>query len=87
MTALALAMTASSIDRAPLQVQRILLDAAYSPGARRRFDVQDLSQGVEGPAACLDIDPKGEAALPGLAECTDVSSALCWENSRANHRS
>jgi WD40 repeat protein/DNA-binding SARP family transcriptional activator len=71
-TGLALAMTASSIDRAPLQVQRILLDAAYSPGARRRFDVQHLFQGVEGLAMCLDIDPRGESALLGLADGTII---------------
>jgi WD40 repeat protein/DNA-binding SARP family transcriptional activator len=83
-TGLALAMTANSIDQAPLQAQRILLDAAYSPGARRRFGVQGLFQGVEIPVTCLDIDPGGKTALLGLADGT----IILWdmETSQEVHR-
>jgi WD40 repeat protein len=71
-TALALALEANELNAPPVQSRRILLDAAYSPGARQRFEVECLFQGVQGPATSLDISPAADVGLIGLADGTIV---------------
>jgi WD40 repeat protein/DNA-binding SARP family transcriptional activator len=67
-TALALALKANDLDEPPVQSRRVLLDAAYSPGARGGFDVESLFEGVRGPATALDISRAADVALIGLAD-------------------
>jgi WD40 repeat protein len=67
-TGLALAMAANRITDPPREAQRLLLEAAYSPGARWRAQVESLFEGTMGPATALDIGPDGRTALTGLAD-------------------
>jgi WD40 repeat protein/DNA-binding SARP family transcriptional activator len=67
-TALLLAQAANQIADPPLEARRTLMDAAYAPGARRRYEVSSLFQGLRGPATSLAISPDGQSALVGLAE-------------------
>ncbi len=71
-TALVLALAANRIDDPPQESQRALLDAAYAPGARERFEIETLFPGAQGPATSLDISPDGQTALVGLADGTIV---------------
>lgn len=74
-TGLALALLANDIDQPPMRSQRVLMDAAYRPGARRRFEVEKLFDAVEGTASCLDIHPQGHAAILGMAD----GSMVLWD--------
>ncbi|MGW8249009.1 MAG: nSTAND1 domain-containing NTPase [Anaerolineales bacterium] len=67
-TALALAMAANTSDQPPLQAQRVVLDAAYSPGARQYFDVGQLFPDATGPATAIAISPDGNRALIGMMD-------------------
>ena len=67
-TALALALEANRMSKPPREAQRTLLDAAYAPGARQRYEVASLFPGLKGPATSLDISPDGQTALLGLAD-------------------
>lgn len=67
-TALALALVATNIDDPPLLARQTLLDAAYAPGPRRRYDVTALFPGVPGPATALALSPDGQTAYIGLAD-------------------
>jgi WD40 repeat protein/DNA-binding SARP family transcriptional activator len=67
-TGLALALAASRIESPPQEAQRMLLEAAYAPGARWRGEVASLFEGVEGPITALDIGPDGRTVLAGLVD-------------------
>lgn len=73
-TGLALALAANRIEDPPLASQRTLLDSAYAPGPRRRFEVADMFEGVEGPPLSLAISPDGQNALTGLFD----GSIILW---------
>jgi len=66
-TALVLALAANAIAHPPLETQRILLNAAYAPGARSRQPISTLFSGEIGPATCLDYSPDGSQIILGLA--------------------
>lgn len=72
---LALALAAADIRDPPRQAQRVLMDAAYAPGARWRFQAGTLFPGLAGPGTTLDISPDGRAALAGLAD----GSIVVWD--------
>ncbi|MEW5873466.1 MAG: BTAD domain-containing putative transcriptional regulator [Chloroflexota bacterium] len=72
---LVLALAANRIDRPPIEAQRILMQAAYSPGPRQRFEAGQIFPGLEAPITCLVISPNGRQALAGFQ---DGSLAL-WE--------
>lgn len=65
-SALVLAMVANRIERPPLESQRALLEAAYSPGPRTLLAVPEIFKGVEGPPLSVTISPDGRTALTGL---------------------
>jgi WD40 repeat protein/DNA-binding SARP family transcriptional activator len=74
-TALSLALAANQIDDPPREAQRLLLEAAYAPGARWRADVEALFPGVEGPATALEIGADGRTVLAGLED----GSLVVWD--------
>ena len=74
-TALSLALAANQADDPPREAQRLLLEAAYVPGARWRADVEALFPGVEGPATALEIGPDGRTVLAGMAD----GSLVVWD--------
>jgi WD40 repeat protein len=65
-TALALALAANRIDEPPLDSQRTLLEAAFSPGPRKLYTVSEIFEDVEGPPLSVAISPDGRTALTGL---------------------
>ncbi|MGB5057617.1 MAG: protein kinase [Candidatus Promineifilaceae bacterium] len=71
-TALALALAANQIDEPPPAAQRMLLNAAYAPGARRRYQVANLFSGLSGPVTTMAVQPNSSALLLGLADGTLV---------------
>jgi WD40 repeat protein/serine/threonine protein kinase len=71
-TGLVLALAANRIDDPPLESQRILMNAAYAPGPRGRYDVESIFVGVETPATAVAISPDGDAVLLGFADGTIV---------------
>jgi WD40 repeat protein/serine/threonine protein kinase/DNA-binding SARP family transcriptional activator len=66
-TALLLALAANRIDDPPLEAKRTLLQAAYSPGARQRYEAGSLLPGLDGRTTDLSISPDGRLALVGFA--------------------
>jgi WD40 repeat protein len=74
-TALALALAANQMDDPPREAQRLLMEAAYAPGARWRAEVETLFEGVEGPATALEIGPDGRTILAGLTD----GSIVVWD--------
>jgi WD40 repeat protein/DNA-binding SARP family transcriptional activator len=74
-TALSLALAANQIDDPSREAQRLLLEAAYAPGARWRADVETLFPGVEAPATALEIGPDGRTVLAGMAD----GSLVVWD--------
>ena len=75
-TALVLALAANDINDPPQEAQRILLDTAYSPGARTRYDIGTLFPDVQGPATSLDLSPDGQTVLLGIAD----GSIILWDH-------
>jgi WD40 repeat protein/DNA-binding SARP family transcriptional activator len=71
-TALNLALAANQINDPPRAAQRLLMEAAYAPGARWRAEVRTLFEGVKGPATALEIGPDGRTVLAGMADGTLV---------------
>ena len=69
-TGLALALAAIGFESPPEKARRVLIEAAYAPGARWRADIEELFEGVKGPAASVEISPDGLTALVGLADGT-----------------
>lgn len=67
-TALALAMAAAEIENPPDQVKRVLMDAAYSPGAREIFIAEEIFPGLGGSATVVEFSPDGQVVLFGLAD-------------------
>jgi WD40 repeat protein/DNA-binding SARP family transcriptional activator len=74
-TGLALALAANQIENPPLEAQRTLLDAAYSPGARWRADVPMLFSGMKGSVVTLDISPDGQRILSGFSD----GALILWD--------
>jgi DNA-binding SARP family transcriptional activator len=74
-TALALALAANQIENPPREAQRLLMEAAYAPGARWHAEVEAIFEGIEGPVTTLDISPDGQAALAGLED----GSIILWD--------
>lgn len=72
---LTLAMAATQIDNPPSEAKRVLIEAAYAPGARWRAEVESLFPGTSGPVTALDISPGGQTALAGLAD----GSVILWD--------
>ena len=58
-TALVLALAANDIADPPLEAQRTLLDAAYAPGARQRYEISSLFPDLTGPVTTLVMSPDG----------------------------
>jgi WD40 repeat protein len=81
-TALVLALAANRIPQPPPQSQRILLSAAYAPGARSRNTLAALFPGVVGPATCLAFSPDGTKILVGLAD----GKLVLWEPATGSHQ-
>ncbi len=71
-TALALAQAATAINQPSLQAQRVLLDAAYSTGARKRFEISQLFPGEASPASAIAVGRDGKTALVGLESGTII---------------
>ena len=69
-TGLVLALAANQIDNPPREAQRVLLDAAYAPGAQKRHEINDLFSNVEGPATAIEISSDGRRVLAGFADGT-----------------
>jgi WD40 repeat protein/DNA-binding SARP family transcriptional activator len=67
-TALSLALAANRIADPPRQAQRVLLDAAYAPGARSLLLLKSLLPDYTGSATSLDTSPQGDRALLGLED-------------------
>lgn len=67
-TALNLALAANRIADPPRQAQRVLLDAAYAPGARSLLLIKSLLPDYTGSATSLDTSPQGDRALLGLED-------------------
>ena len=67
-SALVLALAANRIDNPPLLSQRILLEAAFSPGPRKLYAVNEIFEGVEGPPLSMVITPDGDTALTGFSD-------------------
>jgi WD40 repeat protein len=74
-SALVLALAANRIDQPPVESQRTLMDAAFAPGPRRRFEAADVAEGTVGPALSVAISPDGRTALAGL----DDGAVILWE--------
>lgn len=66
-SALALALVANQINDSPIQSQKILMEAAYSPGARSREALHTLFPGTVGPATSMAISPVGDKVLMGFS--------------------
>jgi len=79
-TALALAMVANQINDPPLEAQRTLLDAAFAPGARAKYDVAALFPGTQASVASLDISPDGATVLFGFRDGNII--LWDWESGR-----
>jgi len=73
-TALALALAANQIEDPPVQSQQTLMNAAYAPGPRKLYWVEELFPGVTGPATALAISPTGNEILLGFAD----GSVIMW---------
>ena len=58
-----------------MQAWRVLMDAAYVPGARWRTEVATLSPGLTDPATALAISPDGRSVLAGLLD----GNIVLWE--------
>jgi hypothetical protein len=71
-TALVLAQAANRISDPPLEARRTLLDAAYSPGARQRYEINARFPDLTGPATALAMSHDGQKALVGLSGGTIV---------------
>ena len=67
-TALVLALAANRIANPPRQSQRVLLDAAYAPGARRQVLLKSLLPEYGGSASSMTINPFGDSVLFGLED-------------------
>ncbi len=67
-TALALALAANAVEQPSLQAQRVLLDAAYSPGARQKYEINNIFPGSTGPATGIAYSPDGKTALFGFED-------------------
>ncbi len=74
-SALALALAANGIDDPPADAQRILLDAAFAPGARKVYRIEEIFPNIEGPPTSLAISPDGERALTGFFD----GSLILWD--------
>ncbi len=74
-TALVLAQAANDIDDPPELAQQILLEAAYSPGARARYSISDTFEGVGESVWGLDIGPDDRTALLGFED----GSLILWD--------
>ena len=70
--ALALALDATGIANPPSEAQRVLMDAAFAPGARSRAEAAALFPGLTGEVTALAISPDGRTALAGAANGTLV---------------
>jgi len=65
---LSLALAANQMERPPDEATRILLEAAYAPGARRRIHMETFFEGLGGAPTALDISQDGRLAVAGLAD-------------------
>jgi WD40 repeat protein/DNA-binding SARP family transcriptional activator len=74
-SALMLALAANRIEQPPRGSQRILLEAAFSPGPRKLFDVTEIFEGVEGPPLSVAIIPDNLSGTGVLAR-TGGTTAL-----------
>jgi WD40 repeat protein/serine/threonine protein kinase/DNA-binding SARP family transcriptional activator len=79
-TALALALVATGIDDPPPLARQALLEAAYAPGPRRRYDVAALFAGEQSPATALAFAPDGHSAYIGFANGVIID--WDWEHER-----
>lgn len=70
--ALALALEATDITNPPPEAQRVLMDAAFAPGARWRVEAAALFPGLNREVTALAVSPDGHTALAGAADGTLV---------------
>lgn len=66
--ALALALAATDLVNPPLMAQQTLLDAAYAPGARARYDVATLFAGAAEPVTALAFSSDAQTLFLGFAD-------------------
>ena len=74
-SALVLALAANRIEDPPRESQRILLEAAFSPGPRKLFDTTEMFENVEGPPLSVVIIPDNLSGTGVLAR-TGGTTAL-----------
>ncbi len=74
-TALTLAMAANAVDQPSLMAQRILMDAAYSPGARQKYEIANLFSGTTGSVTAIASSPDGKTILLGF----EGGQIIVWE--------
>ena len=67
-TALSLALAANRIPNSPSHTKRVLLDAAYSPGAREMTPLTNFLPDFKGSITSIDISPLGDDLLMGLSD-------------------
>lgn len=75
---------ATRIDDPPPLARQTLLDAAYAPGPRRRYDVTALFADMHSPATSLAFAPDGHIAYLGFAN--GVIIAWDWEQEHETGR-
>jgi DNA-binding CsgD family transcriptional regulator/energy-coupling factor transporter ATP-binding protein EcfA2 len=71
-TALVLALAANNIDQPPARSQKILMEAAYAPGARKQYIVAEVFEGVTGSIVSVDIHSDGLTMLLGFEDGTVI---------------
>ncbi len=80
--ALALALAANEMDEPPLQAQRVLLTAAFSPGARYWYEIAQQFPGAVGPATALAVAPDNRTVFIGLEDGT----LIIWDSASGKER-
>jgi hypothetical protein len=74
-SALVLAMAANRIQEPPLESQRVLLEAAFSPGPRKLYNAAEIFGQVKGPPLSVVITPDGRKSLTGFFD----GSIILWD--------
>ena len=83
-SALVLALAANRIEDPPRESQRILLEAAFSPGPRRLFEINRIFEDIKGPPLSVAFTPDNKTALTGFFD----GNIILWdtETGKETHR-
>lgn len=73
-SALVLALAANRIEDPPRESQRILLEAAFSPGPQKLFDTTEMFENVEGPPLSVVIIPDNLSSTGVLARTSGTTA-------------